>query len=253
LAEALGVEVKFWPVASMEGMYVKGEPGVITISSERPWGRRAFTCAHELGHHVFGHGTRVDEYLAQGQRPDDPEEWLADHFAGSLLMPRAAVERAFQLRGWEAGSCTPLQAFVVSGQLGVGYTTLAQHLLWSLKMISVSQAEQLQKISLAQFRRELLGEDSTTRLLLVDRFWGSVAIDLQVGEQAILPRGVQVEQKVVSVLREVDAGLLVQGRLSGTEQTRVPETPWSAFIRVSRARYVGRSMFRHMEDPDDNG
>ena len=253
LAEAMGVEVKFWPVPSMEGMYCRGERCVITVSSERPWGRRAFTCAHELGHHVFKHGTRVDEYLAEEQSRDDPDEWLADCFAGFLLMSRPAVERAFRLRGWNAATCTPLQAFTVSGQLGVGYTTIAQHLRWSLKMISASHAECLLRTPLRQIRLELLREDSATRLLRVDHFWEKVAVDLQVGEQAILPRGAVVEQKVVSVLGEVESGLLVQGRRAGTEQTCVPELSWSAFVRVSRAEDVGRSLFRHLEDPDDNG
>lgn len=253
LAEGLAVEVKFWPIPSMEGMYCKGERSVITVSSERPWGRRAFTCAHELGHHVFKHGTRVDEYLADEPKRDDPDEWLADCFAGFLLMPRPAVERAFQRRGWDAATCTPLQVFIISGQLGVGYTALVQHLRWSLKMIQALHAERLLRTPLGHIRMELLGENSATRLLVADRLWEKVAVDLQVGERAILPRGTVVEGKAVRVIGEVESGLLVEGKRPGTEQARAPEPSWSAFVRVSRKGYVGRSLFRHMEDPDDNG
>jgi Zn-dependent peptidase ImmA (M78 family) len=56
LAERLGVRVLFLDV-SMEGFYQKGPPSRILLSAQRPLARRAFTCAHEIGHHWFGHGS----------------------------------------------------------------------------------------------------------------------------------------------------------------------------------------------------
>lgn len=254
LVERRGTEVKFWPVPSMEGMYYKTDPPVIVVSSERPAGRQASTCAHEYGHHVFGHGTRVDKLLSNTApaKNKDPKERLADIFAGYLLMPRRAVEAAFVVRGWDLAPCTPLQAYIVAGQLGVGYETLIQHMRWSLQILSANHAEKLLHESPKQLRISLLGEDSTPRLLIVDQHWTKVAADLQVGETAILPRGTITEGKVVRAVGEHDLGTIVQGYTPGTERAHLPGSDWAVNVRVSRKGYIGRSMFRHFEDPDDN-
>ena len=104
LAQRLGIEVRFMDTPSMEGMYYGGSDPYIIISSLRPPGRRAFTCAHELGHHIRGDGMHVDELVEQRKRPViDPNEFAADCFAGALLMPKMAVERAFAIRKWNIG------------------------------------------------------------------------------------------------------------------------------------------------------
>src|SRR5689334_19259961 len=56
------ITVRFVPF-SMEGAYVRGTRPGILLSALRPLARRAFTCGHELGHHVFGHGFTVDELV----------------------------------------------------------------------------------------------------------------------------------------------------------------------------------------------
>jgi len=60
LAERLGLEVWFQDVPSMEAVYVRQPAPTIVVTSLRPAGRRAFNCAHELGHHVFGHEAQLD-------------------------------------------------------------------------------------------------------------------------------------------------------------------------------------------------
>ena len=60
ICETLGVMVRFNNI-NMEGMYQKGSPPQIHLSAHRPLSRRGYNCAHELGHHVFGHGSSIDE------------------------------------------------------------------------------------------------------------------------------------------------------------------------------------------------
>lgn len=55
LCEAHNVAVRFNEI-NMEGMYDRTPKPRIHVSVLRPLARRTFTCAHELGHHVFGHG-----------------------------------------------------------------------------------------------------------------------------------------------------------------------------------------------------
>jgi len=55
------LELQFFAVPTLEGMYLEdGKTRRICISAFRPPGRQRFTCAHELGHSILGHGTRVD-------------------------------------------------------------------------------------------------------------------------------------------------------------------------------------------------
>lgn len=60
LCEAHKVAVRFNDI-NMEGMYDRAPKPRIHVSALRPLARRTFTCAHELGHHVFGHGSTIDE------------------------------------------------------------------------------------------------------------------------------------------------------------------------------------------------
>src|SRR5438477_6995054 len=100
VCDALGVIVRFNNI-NMEGMYQKGTPPRIHLSSRRPLPRRAYNCAHELGHHVFGHGSSIDELRedAKDHPWEDPKEFLADTFAGFALMPIMGLRHAFTARG----------------------------------------------------------------------------------------------------------------------------------------------------------
>ena len=107
LCETLGIVVRFNNF-NMEGMYQHGRPPRIHLSARRPLPRRAYNCAHELGHHVFGHGSSIDELRedAKAQPWEDPKEFLADTFAGFILMPIIGLRRAFSVRGWTPETAT---------------------------------------------------------------------------------------------------------------------------------------------------
>jgi Zn-dependent peptidase ImmA (M78 family) len=143
LAKQLGVEVRFVDIPSLEGMYLKlNQRAEIFISTHRPAGRQASTCGHELGHHVFKHGTQIDEYLdgvAELER-FDPQEFLVDCFSGFVLMPKSAVNYAFTIRGWNPQLCTSTQAYIIAGLFGVGYITLLQHMSKTLKLVPQAHA-----------------------------------------------------------------------------------------------------------------
>ena len=68
-------------------------------------GRRAFTCAHELGHwelhrHLVETAGRVERrapaIFCRKQDARQPIEWQADYFAACLLMPEEPVRQAFE-------------------------------------------------------------------------------------------------------------------------------------------------------------
>lgn len=250
LAERLELEVRFCAGNSFEGMYAKGS-NVIIVPSLRPPGRQAFTAAHEMGHWHFGHGSRIDELPEfSPEDKNDPDEWLANLFAAYLLMPSWAVDSAFARRGLDPATCTPTKLYLIACELGVGYDTLVQHLRWSLQLITPARATELAKATPKAIREVLLGDISTKHLVLTDPAWAAGNIDLQVGHVALLPAGAVIEGGEAAVLADLPAGRVVQGRRAGIARAFLEARDWAKFIRVSRADFDGRNLYRHMKDPD---
>lgn len=253
LADHLGLEVKFCSGKSLGGMYSKSSQTIL-VPTLRPPGRRAFTCAHEIGHWYFDHGSRIDAAnLMEQTSDDDPAEQLANVFASHLLMSSWAVKKAFEKRKLKPEHASPVQMYSVAMQLGVGYSTLVLHLLYALRLISQMRADFLQRTSPADIRNELLGNNKAPYLVIADIDWAEVPIDLQVGDMAILPSNTKVEGQAASVIDSNRLGVIIQAQRPGISRAELLDSNWAAYVRVSRKDYEGRSRYRHLEDPDVDG
>lgn len=253
LALGMGIDVWFKAIPRMEGMYCKDPGPAIVVSSLRPAGRQAYTGGHEVGHHVYGHGTRVDELIGPGGRGADlEEEFLADCFAGFLLMPKAAVVRGFASRGWAPATATPEQVFAVAGWLGVGYDALVTHMHASLRLLNQRQAAALRKVTPKKIKSQLIGRDWAEELLVADPQWEGRAFDIQVGDAILVPPGVVVEHVGLTAGSDSLFNTVLRGTAPGRGRILDPATGWAAFVRVSRREYVGRARFRHLEESDDD-
>ena len=108
--QAVGVCCIAKPSRRLAGAYAAPEHGgpVVLLNSNLDEMTMRHTAAHELGHHVFCHGSRADERVDPdgsslgGLWPD--EEKLAEAFAPWFLMPLPAVRTAMR----RAGVYTPL-------------------------------------------------------------------------------------------------------------------------------------------------
>ena len=178
-----GCEVVFKSLPSLEGMYSPQVPAII-LGSERPAGRRAFTCAHELGHHVFNHGTHIEEI--NNDTSNSADELLADMFAAFLLMSQAAILRTLKDRGWSASTLQPEQAYRLANYFGVGYSTIISHMEWSLKIMPVENADQLRKTQPKQIKSSF-NTAASSDAIFVDFFWRHRAVDLEIGDTLVLP------------------------------------------------------------------
>lgn len=252
LCDKMKVKVRFVDI-SMEGIYLKGEEPTILLSALRPLPRRNFTCAHELGHHTFEHGSTVDELIEDSDKPKtfNPEEFLVDSFAGFLLMPILAVRKAFVSRGWDVASATPVQIFTIACSFGVGYKTLIDHMAYALKMISHSQAALLRKSTPKVIREEILGRSSTDPLILADAHWSLSTIDAEVGSQLLLPSTAQATKDTITVQEYLPSGCLFRANHPGIVRVYCPNNKWAVFVRVSRYKFVGLSKYRHLEEVED--
>lgn len=253
IAQQLDLEVWLKPLPSLAGMYSGGTDPTIIVGSDRPAGYQASVCAHEIGHHVFGHGTRVDEYVegAGRARSDDPEESLANLFGSHLLMPQAAVSRAFAARGWSLERPTPEQVFIAAGCLGVGYQALVHHLRWTIRSLSGSTFDHLLGFQAKSIRQSLRGRLTTENLIVADVHWLDRPLDLVVGDLALLPAGARVEGTAVQILDEGAGCITIRAARRGIARAESPDPDWSSFIRVMPKCYDGAAIHRHLEDPDE--
>lgn len=249
-ADRLGVEVKFRDETSMDGMYIGGKRPTILVGSHRSPGRRALTCAHELGHHVFGHGTSVDEILDEdvGDNSRSPEERLADLFAGFFLMPKAVVEAALRARKLDPAQLAPIDAFQLSCFLGVSLGGLANHLCWSLKMISAAHAKSVLRVEPKQLKVQLAGGNQYANVWPVDEAWRGRPVDVEVGDLIVAPPNVGHEG--LSIAKDGVGASKSRFVASRPGIARLSKGGWNVFVRVQRAGFIGRSLFRHSEDPD---
>lgn len=253
LAEALGVVVRFNNI-NMEGMYQRGTPPRIHLSALRPLPRRVYNCAHELGHHFFGHGSSIDELRKDGaEHPwNDPKEFLADTFAGFMLMPAVGLRRAFATRDWTPEHATPVQMFTIACEFGVGYGTLLTHLSVSARMISRARSAVLRRVTPKALRGRILGSETTASLLVADRHGLGSTLDAEVTTLLLLPPGTRTAGSNMAFERDLPNGRLFRAVEPGIAQASAYDGRWTKFVRIARRAYVGLARYRHLEDdPDD--
>lgn len=93
ICDYLNIELVFSVSNQIEALFVRSRYGdYISVSDNRPPARIRFSIAHEVGHHVLGHGAISFLQEIKGVRPRR-QEIYANQFAGELLMPKILVCR----------------------------------------------------------------------------------------------------------------------------------------------------------------
>jgi Zn-dependent peptidase ImmA (M78 family) len=145
--QAVGVCCIAKPLQRLAGAYAAPEHGgpVVLLNADLDEMTVRHTAAHELGHHVFGHGSRADERVDPdgsslgGLWPD--EEKLAEAFAPWFLMPLPAVQTAMRRAGVNLPTA-PVDIHQIACWLGATFAGTARHLV-NLKLITPEQATRL--------------------------------------------------------------------------------------------------------------
>lgn len=161
LAEKEEVLVKFAPLPHLAGAYVcepDALPGIV-VNNRLPRSKQRYTIGHELGHHVFGHATSLDEdtdFLDPTREltrvPD--HEKVAEAFAAWLLMPRSLVESALSSLGI-ARIEKPSDVYRLALVTGSSYRATCVHLV-NLRLITRTQLAALMKVQPRAVKLELL-------------------------------------------------------------------------------------------------
>jgi len=251
ICEEIKISVKFVDV-NMEGVYVKEPKPRIIISALRPLVRRNFTCGHELGHHVFGHGSNLDLLIKdrEDENYDSPEEFIADSFSSFLLLPALGVRKAFASRSWNPASASPTQIFTVACNFGVGYSTLVNHLTHSLRFIDRPRAKSLLKSSPQSIREEVFGHASPDPLVIVDRLWLAPTADIEVGTNLLLPQEALPSNDTLAPVEGSHLPNLFKAVRPGIVRISNGDNSWAVFVRVMPFQFQGLAKYRHLE-PDN--
>lgn len=254
LCNELGITVRFNDI-NMEGMYDGGSIPRIHVSILRPAARRAFTCAHELGHHIFGHGSTIDELKDElSQSPHStrpPNELVADAFAAFLLMPTLGIREAFARRSLDPNTASAAEIYSVACNFGVGQSTLVNHLTYALGVIKFDRRALLGRITPKMIRTELLGEIVSEPLTIADEFWSSPTLDAEVGSLLLMPAGVVVDTAMLIPDKNLSSGRLFRTVKPGITRVAIPGTAWSTHVRVAQRKFVGLANYRHLEETED--
>lgn len=253
LVESMAIDLWFQALPSLEGMYSPGDPPVIVVSSLRPAGRQRVTCGHELGHHVFRHGTKLDQLVEKPEASGfEPDEFLVNCFAEYLLMPRTAVLAALSARELNLSTVDPTGVFRLASYFGVGYTTLIHHLQRNLRELSSSRANKLRKATPKSIRKSVAGDEVEGELVIADKLWRGRPIDLYVGDGLVVPAECSIEGGRLGDLRVGPLGRVLVAEQPGLG--RITSSDWASYIRVARrvsgGGFVGRSIYRHEEESD---
>jgi Zn-dependent peptidase ImmA (M78 family) len=252
LCEKLGVTVRFNNI-NMEGMYQRGTTPRIHLSALRPLPRRAYNCAHELGHHVFGHGSSIDELREDTKEHpwEDPKEFLADAFAGFMLMPIMGLRRAFSTRGWKPETATAAQIYTIACDFGVGYATLLTHLSVGVNIISRTRAATLQRVTPKAVRADILGALTPEPLIVADQHRAGPTLDAEVKMLLLLPPRTETTGRSLDYERDLVDGRLFRAVRSGIVRASADNGAWATFVRIAPEAYVGLAQYRHLEDEPD--
>lgn len=157
---SVGIELFFRPTADVAGAYLPAEAfgaaGVV-INSDHPLALQRYSGGHELGHHWFGHGAKVDYDVELATRPErdrlDPDEMLAEAFASWFLMPPELVELLLERLGLDRPR-TPRDVYQLALRLGTSYQAACYHLP-SVQLLGSAKAHAWAQLTLRKIKEEI--------------------------------------------------------------------------------------------------
>lgn len=244
----LGIDVQFVEI-NMEGLYVNNTgASKILLSSLRPFPRRVFTCGHELGHHLFNHGLKVDTISEENEESDykSDDEKLVDAFAAALLMPVGGIQAEFAQRDLDFSLATPTDYYTIASAFGVGYQTLITHCRVN-NLIGEQKSISLNKMTPAKIFKAEFGEvDEKTFFKIMDGKSEINTIDLEVSNYIALPSEFNVSEEFLEKHKDSAVGTLYRAKKPGISSAHSGEA--SYFIRIQPQNYIGFAEYRHLEN-----
>ncbi|OJX33603.1 MAG: hypothetical protein BGO86_02750 [Chryseobacterium sp. 36-9] len=246
VCDKLSVDVRFLDV-NMEGLYVnnKNQPSIL-ISSLRPAPRKVFTCAHELGHHIFNDGFKLDILEEKDSIFPNIQERRADAFAAHLLMPILGITAEFAKRNLNVKKANERQFYLISSLFGTGYSTLIKHCYYN-KLINEIHYRELEKFTPGKILEAHYGISKKLPYKIFDYYLNlNINLDLELGDLIIVPENFDVDNKYFKYLKHSHDDVVYQAIRVGI--TNILTDDGANFLRIQPKNYNGCSKYRHLEN-----
>jgi hypothetical protein len=134
---------------------------------------------------------------------------------------------------------------------GVGYATFVKHLTWSLGAMDSHHCDRLTRIHPKELK-ESFGGTPESEVVLVDTLWQGRAVDLEIGDLLVLPRGVHLdEESKFQELGSVDNQAIFRALGRGYARAIDGSGEWAVNVRVAPKHFEGLARFRFYEDIEE--
>jgi Zn-dependent peptidase ImmA (M78 family) len=134
VVQDLGIWITTQPLGSLFGFYLRQNGALgICLNARHPETLQRYTCAHELAHHVLGHGSSLDEHdeVDAWGATSSVEERAAQVFAGNFLMPLGLVNRVMRRLGLYGQPLGAPEIYEISREMDVSFTAA----VWRLRTL----------------------------------------------------------------------------------------------------------------------
>jgi Zn-dependent peptidase ImmA (M78 family) len=177
--------------AGLFGFYLReGDASGIVVNSSHPEYLQRYTAAHELGHHILGHRSHLDDRddIIGDSPADRHDEHAAQMFAGNFLMPIQAVNRVQRrLEIPRDRDPSPGQVYALSRELDVSFSAAAWQLV-NLGRLSSRRAAEIVRSGAADAKRALRPGphpegDNRAGLVLIDESGRDVPVLVRPGDE----------------------------------------------------------------------
>lgn len=192
IVQELGIWLSSRPLGNLFGFYLRQDDALgICLNAGHPETLQRYTCAHELGHHLLGHASNLDDAAdidgAGGGTP--AQERAAQVFAGNFLMPLGLVNRALRRFDLYDRRLTAADVYQISRELDVSYTATVWRLR-SLDRLDGPTAAVYAKAGAAAAKRVLRGGpppgSARADLWVIEQVGDDVIGKCRVGDEILL-------------------------------------------------------------------
>lgn len=192
IVQEMGIWLVSRPLGSgLFGFYLReGDAAGIVLNASHPEYLQRYTCAHELGHHVLGHRSQLDERDdVLGDAPADRhDEHAAQMFAGNLLMPIQAVNRVQRRLGISRDrALSSNEVYAISRELDVSFQAAAWQMVGLGRLSTAGAASMVRTGSAATKRTMRPGPnpqgDNRAGLVIIGEVVRDVPVLLRPGDE----------------------------------------------------------------------
>lgn len=190
VVQHLGIWLKTEPLGNLFGFYLRhGQATGIVLNSRHPEDLQRYTCAHELGHHLLGHQSHLDDDGDVNQLNGPLQEQAAQVFAGSFLMPLGLVNRLLRAHDLIGRPLSRVDAYKLSRDMDVSYAACIWRLR-ALDLLGPATARAYVRDGAAAAKTNLRGDepiaDARADVYVIDELVDHLELAVRVGDEVWL-------------------------------------------------------------------